>query len=116
MPEVPRPEVDAYLTISRPDRFFRGMIDEPKVRIALPPETYELGDGVEILGERQMIYFDTRGSLDPAHHVNAVVIRPVQASQVEEVTGNTAVADGGIQSEPGALLTLNGVTVFHRPP
>ena len=33
-----------------------------------------------------------------------------------EVTGNTAVVDGGISNEPGAVLTLDGVTISGNIP
>lgn len=69
------PGPDSYLSVSRADRVFMGTIDEVKVRIALEPRVFELPSGVFFLGDSQTIRFDSRGSLDPLHHREPVVIR-----------------------------------------
>jgi len=102
--EVP-PTRDELL-ISHPSRFFFGEIDEVKVRVALEPRFYELPGGVKFLGDSQLIRFDSRGSLDPIHHANPVVVRIGELGEdvdlEDESGGGTAVA------APGAFEALSG--------
>lgn len=65
---------DAYLTMSRPDRFFMGALDEVKLRVAVEPRTFELPGSVQMLGASRALRFDARGGLDPMHHREPVVI------------------------------------------
>jgi hypothetical protein len=70
------PDSSGDLTISRPDRFFMGVIDEPKVRVGLEPRSYQLPAGVQFLAKSPfVIQFDARGSLDPRYHTRPVVIQ-----------------------------------------
>lgn len=79
------PEADGDLTISRQDRIFFGDIDEPKIRVALEPRSYELPPELRFFGlKRPMtIYFDTRGSLDPLHHRRPIVLRITDSREIE---------------------------------
>ncbi len=103
------PDADSYLTVSRPDRIFRGFIDEPKVRVALPPRTYDLEAEIRLLGEATTIHFDSRGCLDPEHHNTLVTVRRAdRRADGEEaapagVTGTTGTAtDSAPAPAPGA--------------
>ncbi|MFN0057171.1 MAG: prepilin-type N-terminal cleavage/methylation domain-containing protein [Planctomycetota bacterium] len=80
---------ESYLSISHPERMFLGAIDEPKVRVAIEPRSYVLPTGVHFLGlKRQVIRFDTRGSLDPLYHTRPEVIQVGDEPRAKpEVTG-----------------------------
>lgn len=64
----------SFLSISRPDQFFMGAIDEVKYRVGREPKSYELGGDVMFLAPSKTIYFDTRGSLDPLRHSRPVIV------------------------------------------
>lgn len=91
------PAGDHELMISHPNRFFFGAIDEVKVRVALEPKSYRLPVEVGFLDPSRLVRFDTRGSLDPIHHADAVLVRIGELGEdlVEEVgspAGGTSVA------------------------
>ncbi|MFQ5655520.1 MAG: hypothetical protein ACE5GW_12420, partial [Planctomycetota bacterium] len=90
------PASDGDLTVSHQLRFFMGLIDEPKVRVALEPRSYSLPSGIELLGRERTIRFDSRGSLDPLYHSRPVVVRvadlPDEEDPGEPRKGTTAVA------------------------
>lgn len=69
------PPSDHDLMISHPNRFFYGVVDEVKVRIALEPRSYELPYQVGFLDPSRQLRFDSRGSLDPVHHSSPVLVR-----------------------------------------
>lgn len=100
---------DSYLSVSRPDRFFQGFIDEPKVRVALEPRTFVLPSGVQFLGSSQTIHFDARGSLDPLEHRDAVVVRItndtglIRANEAPSGTGLVAPPVDAATTDPDAI-------------
>lgn len=75
-PALPREiqQTTSYLSISRPDQFFMGAIDEVKYRIGREPKSYVLPPDVQFLAPSKTVYFDTRGSLDPLRHSSPVII------------------------------------------
>ncbi len=91
------PRSDGHLSISNPSSMFLGIIDQPKVRMAVEPRVYHLPAGIYFLQEKSIIRFDTRGSLDPLYHTQPVVVRvanfPRPALRPDETTstGMTAV-------------------------
>ncbi|MGE3165109.1 MAG: LamG-like jellyroll fold domain-containing protein [Planctomycetota bacterium] len=114
---------DSYLSVSRPDRFFMGFIDEVKVRAALEPRVFELPSGVQFLGPSQTIYFDARGSLDPLRHREAVVVRMTDDTaliRAESAAGGTVavpadpVSDDGDETEGEDAIPANPLAALAR--
>ncbi|MEM7262579.1 MAG: prepilin-type N-terminal cleavage/methylation domain-containing protein [Planctomycetota bacterium] len=91
------PWSDGRLSISHPTYMFLGVIDQPKIRMAIEPRTFDLPAGIYFLNDPQVIRFDTRGSLDPLYHVEPVVVRLANFPRAdlqppEESDGLTGVA------------------------
>jgi len=90
------PASDHDLMVSHPNRFFYGIIDEVKVRIALEPRSYELPSEVAFLDRSLELRFDSRGSLDPVHHASPVLVRIGELGDdlpVEAISGGTSVPE-----------------------